>query len=97
MIKHVVIFKFKKEAPVEEIKKRIENLKNEIDVIKKITVGVDIGYDKSPSDLCLITEVENLKDLDVYAKHPKHLEVIEFIKPYVDERRVVDFYDKKQT
>ncbi len=97
MIKHVVIFKLKENAPVEEIKKRIKNLKNEIKNIKEITVGTDIGYDKSASDLCLITELETLEDLDIYAKHPKHLDVIAFIKPYVIERRAVDFYDKKET
>ena len=30
MIRHVVIFKAKENAPLEEFKKRIENLKNEI-------------------------------------------------------------------
>ncbi|WP_456488054.1 Dabb family protein [Caminibacter pacificus] len=91
MIKHVVIFKTKEDAPLLEFKKRIENLKNFIPEIKHIEVGVDIRYDKNPSDFCVITEVESLKELDIYAKHPKHLEVIEFIKPYVIERRVVDY------
>ncbi|NPA88368.1 Dabb family protein [Caminibacter pacificus] len=91
MIRHVVIFKTKEDAPLLEFKKRIENLKNFIPEIKHIEVGVDIRYDKNPSDFCVITEVENIKDLDIYAKHPKHLEVIEFIKPYVIERRVVDY------
>ncbi|WP_457561705.1 Dabb family protein [Caminibacter pacificus] len=91
MIRHVVIFKTKEDAPLLEFKKRIENLKNYIPEIKHIEVGVDIRYDKSPSDFCVITEVESLKELDIYAKHPKHLEVIEFIKPYVIERRVVDY------
>ncbi|WP_457562688.1 Dabb family protein [Caminibacter pacificus] len=91
MIRHVVIFKTKEDAPLLEFKKRIENLKNFIPEIKHIEVGVDIRYDKNPSDFCVITEVESLKELDIYAKHPKHLEVIEFIKPYVIERRVVDY------
>ncbi|WP_457563768.1 Dabb family protein [Caminibacter pacificus] len=91
MIRHVVIFKTKEDAPLLEFKKRIENLKNYIPEIKHIEVGVDIRYDKNPSDFCVITEVESLKELDIYAKHPKHLEVIEFIKPYVIERRVVDY------
>jgi hypothetical protein len=91
MIRHVVIFKTQKNAPLKEIKEKIENLKNEIKEIKHIEVGIDIKFDKAPSDFCVITEVENLKDLEIYATHPKHLKVIEFIKPFIIERRVVDY------
>jgi len=91
MIRHVVVFKAKENAPLVEFKKRIENLKSLIPEIKHIEVGIDIRYDKNPSDFCVITEVENINDLDIYAKHPKHLEVIEFLKPYILERRVVDY------
>ncbi len=91
MIRHVVVFKAKENAPLEEFKNRIEALKSVIPQIKHIEVGIDIRYDKDPSDFCVITEVENVEDLDVYAKHPKHLEVIEFLKPYILERRVVDY------
>ena len=91
MIRHVVVFKAKENAPLEEFKKRIEALKSVIPQIKHIEVGIDIRYDKNPSDFCVITEVENIDDLDIYAKHPKHLEVIEFLKPYILERRVVDY------
>jgi hypothetical protein len=91
MIRHVVIFKAKENAPLEEFKKRIEELKNDIPEIKHIEVGLDIRFDKNPSDFCVITEVEGEKELEVYATHPKHLKVIEFLKPYILERRVVDY------
>jgi len=91
LIRHVVLCKVKENSPLKEIKQKIENLKNEIDVIKHIEVGIDIGFDKTPSDFCIITEVENIKDLEVYAKHPKHLEVIELLKKYLTERRAVDY------
>jgi len=91
MIKHVVLCKVKPNSPIKEIKEKIEHLKHEIDVIKSIEVGIDIGFDKNPSDFCIITQVDNIKDLEIYANHPKHLEVIEFLKNYLTERRAVDF------
>ena len=91
MIKHIVIFKTKENAPLKIFKQKIEDLKNKIPEIKNIAVGLDINFDPDSSDFCVITEVENLKDLETYAKHPDHLDVIAFIKPYVIERKVVDF------
>jgi len=91
MIKHVVIFKTKEKAPLELFKEKIEELKNKIPEIINIEVGIDINFDSSSSDFCVITEVENLKNLEIYANHPEHLSVIEFIKPYITERKVIDF------
>jgi len=92
MIRHVVLCKVKPNSPLKEIKEKIENLKNEIDVIEHIEVGLDIGFDKAPSDFCIITELKTLNDLSTYATHPKHLEVIDFLKNYLIERRAVDYY-----
>ncbi|NPA10888.1 MAG: Dabb family protein [Epsilonproteobacteria bacterium] len=91
MIRHVVVFKAQKGAPVTEFKTKIENLKHSIPEIIHIEVGIDIKFDKNPSDFCVITEVKDLHDLEIYATHPKHLEVIDFIKPYVLQRCVVDY------
>jgi len=91
MIKHVVIFKTKDNAPIDEFKKRIENLKNEIKEIIDIKVGIDIKFDPTSSDFCVITDVKNIEDLKIYANHPKHIEVINFLKPYIKERKVIDF------
>ena len=91
MIKHVVLFKAKENAPLKEFKEKIENLKNEIPEIISIEVGIDIGFDSASSDFCVFTVVKDINDLKIYAKHPKHLKVIEFLKPYIIERKVVDY------
>jgi len=92
MIRHIVLCKVKENSPLREIKEKIENLKNEIDIIKDIEVGIDIRFDKNPSDFAIITEVANIKDLEIYAKHPKHIELIEnYIKPNLIGRYVVDY------
>jgi uncharacterized protein YjhX (UPF0386 family) len=91
MIKHIVLFKVNDKSKIEEAKKLILNLKNEIKEIIDIEVFSDIGYDKTASDFGLITTLKTKKDLDIYAKHPKHLEVIDFIKTIAVERRAIDY------
>ncbi len=91
MIKHIVLFKVNDKSKIEEAKKLILNLKNEIKEIIDIEVFSDIGYDKSASDFGLITTLKTKEDLDIYAKHPKHLEVINFIKTIAIERRAIDY------
>ena len=91
MIKHIVIFKTKQNAPLNKFKQKIEDLKNFIPEIIDIEVGIDIKFDKNSSDFCVITLLKNIKDLQIYATHPKHIEVINSIKPYITERKVVDF------
>jgi len=92
MIKHVVILTLKENSPLKEIREKIIDLKNYIPEIIEIEVGIDIRFDKNPSDIAIITNLKDKKDLEIYANHPKHLEVIKnYIKPYLKERRVVDF------
>jgi hypothetical protein len=91
MIKHIVLFKVNDKTKIDEAKKLILNLKNEIAEIIDIEVFSDIGYDKSASDFGLITTLKDKNDLDIYAKHPKHLEVIKFIKTIANERNAIDY------
>jgi hypothetical protein len=91
MIKHIVLFKVNDKSKIEEAKKLILNLKNEIPEIVDIEVFSDIGYDESTSDFGLITTLKTKEDLDIYAKHPKHLEVINFIKTIATQRNAIDY------
>jgi len=91
MIKHIVLFKVNDKTKIDEAKNKILALKKEIPEIKEIEVFTDIGYDENASDFGLITTFEDEKGLDIYAKHPKHLEVIKFIKTIATERKAIDY------
>lgn len=95
MIKHIVLFKVNDKTKINKAKELILDLKNHIPEIVDIEVFSDIGYDETASDFGLITTLKNKEDLDIYAKHPKHLEVIKFIKTIATERRAIDYEEKK--
>ena len=91
MIKHIVLFKVNDKSQIEKVKELILGLKKDIPEIIDIEVFSDIGYDKSASDFGLITTLKDKNDLDIYAKHPKHLEVIKFIKTIAIQRNAIDY------
>ena len=95
MIKYIVLFKVNDKSKISKAQEKILNLKNHIPEIIDIEVFSDIGYDESASDFGLITTLKNVDDLDIYAKHPKHLEVIKFIKTIATERRAIDYKVEK--
>jgi hypothetical protein len=96
MVKHIVLFKFKefsskedKELKIKEIKQRLEALKNLIQVLKFIKVGINQNP-KEDFDLCLDTEFDNMQDLETYAVHPDHVAVVKIIKEVIEKRACVD-------
>ena len=98
MISHVVLFKLKdfenedqKAVVRNKIKHALESLKDKIEELKYIEVGLDHQLNSPSFDICLITHFETLKDLDAYQVHPEHLKVVEVIKPNVLSRAAVDF------
>ena len=91
MIKHIVLFKVNDKSKIDKAKELILGLKDKIPEIVDIEVFSDIGYDKTASDFGLITTLKDKNDLDIYAKHPKHLEVIKFIKTIATQRNAIDY------
>ena len=94
MIKHIVMWKFMDdvvEADTLEMKRLLESLKGVVPSLLQIEVGMDVvGMDAS-KDMVLTTLFNSLSDLQAYADHPAHLKVVEFVKPLVCERAVVDY------
>lgn len=100
MIKHVVLWKLK---PVAEGKTKAENakvMKNlleslpaKIDELERVEVGINMleGEDEAICDVVLTTECKTEADLNLYAAHPDHQQVVSFIKKVAAERRVVDY------
>lgn len=94
MIKHIVMWKFKEdvaEADKLEMKRKLESLKGIVPVLLDIEVGLDVVGSDASKDMVLYSEFNSLDDLKAYAVHPEHLKVVEFVKPLVCERHVVDY------
>lgn len=94
MIKHIVMWKFKDGIPDSdklEMKGRLESLKGVVPTLIDIEVGLDVVHSDASKDMVLYSEFNSLDDLKAYAEHPEHLKVVEFVKPLVCERAVVDY------
>lgn len=94
MIKHIVMWKFKddtKDADKLEMKQRLEALKGVVPTLIDIEIGMDVARKDASMDMVLYSEFASMDDLEAYAVHPAHLKVVEFVKPLVCARAVVDY------
>lgn len=93
MIRHIVMWKMaeRDEAKMTEIKRSLEALKDELDVIVSIEVGINSGAEDN-MDFVLVADFESRDDLASYSDDPAHKAVAAaLIKPNVVERRCVDY------
>ena len=99
MIKHIVFFKLSDEGleKKDEIVLKLNNLKDEIDLIRALEVGINFAQEDRAFDLSLTVIVDSKEALDQYAKHEKHIPVVEFIKSLGTQSKVVDYELEKHT
>ena len=99
-IRHVVHFKFKKDATPEQIKKITEEfaaLKQKTEVVESLEWGTNSspeGLDKGFTH-CWIASFKSAKDRDTYLVHPAHKAFVAILLPILDEALVVDFVPQK--
>lgn len=93
MIKHIVFFKLEdnSQANKEAVKVRIMGMKGKIDLLKHIEVGVNFSPEERAFDLALVSDFETKEDLNAYAIHPLHVEVVSFLKSIHTVTKVVDY------
>lgn len=93
MIKHIVFFKLSQDGinHKDEIVQKLTNLKNDIDFIVDLEVGINFAQEDRACDLSLIVVLNTKQDLEAYAIHDKHIPVVQFIKQYAIESKVVDY------
>ena len=98
MVKHIVAWKLKSSAGGRDsqenariMKERLEGLKGKIKEILQIEVGINLNSSSAAYDVVLYSEFRDMESLDVYQKHPDHLEVKEFVKEVTQDRIVVDY------
>lgn len=95
MIKHIVLFKFKdiagKDLLLADIKTELEQLCGIIPELKEIHAGININPAEQ-WDLSLEAIVENKHDLDIYANHQAHQQIVRTkIAPFKEDRACVDY------
>lgn len=92
MIKHIVMWKFK-ENEEENMKKFLDglvSLKDEIEVIKKLEVGINTNP-ANYFDAVLVSEFETMEDLETYKKDPRHVKVSALCKEIRTAREAIDY------
>lgn len=100
MLRHVVLFKFKDNAPpadVAKVEEAFRGLKSKIREIKSFEWGTNV----SPEGLaqgfthCFFVTFESEKDRDTYLPHPEHKKFTEIVGPVIDKVCVVDYWTKE--
>jgi len=98
MINHVVLFKLKtyssdteKQNVISSIEDSLLSLKETVEELKYIEVGINYELTSKSYDICLITHFETVDSLNSYKIHPDHVKVAELIGQHAVERAAVDF------
>ena len=98
MIKHVVMIKLKDYPAAMERKMKLDNIKAELEAlpskiseIKFYEIGINVAVSPVAYDIVLISEFENMKDLNIYREHPEHKRVLDIIAEAKDSSVVVDY------
>ena len=97
MVKHIVLFKLKDEAPeaqkleaMNRFKAAIEALPARIPVIRKIEVGLNINPGETWS-IGLYSEFDSMEDVKSYAVHPDHVAAGKLLAEVKESRACVDY------
>lgn len=93
MITHIVLMKLKdKSAEVTgKIRDSLMALPAQIPEIKHYEVGVNIVESARSYDIGLVSRFETLADLDIYSKHPAHVEALQYIRSVLESAVAVDY------
>ena len=94
MIRHVVLFRLKKDEYEETLSlgaKMLKALPETIQEIRSFEVGCNIREDEKAYSLALVSTFDNQKDLDIYAVHPEHRKFVDFIVPRSESIAEMDY------
>ncbi|MEA2041759.1 MAG: Dabb family protein [Bacteroidota bacterium] len=100
MIKHVVMIKLSEIDNNEERNEMAIEILNRLDKLPELIKEIE-GYDTGQNikssesanfqDLVLVSDFENIKEMEIYKNHPDHVKVVEFIKNVGGEFTSVDY------
>ena len=99
MVRHIVMWTIRetgsprgKLEAMAELKSRLLGLKEEIRVIKDLTVHFNsISAPQDNFEVILESEFSTWADLETYQKHPAHMAVAEYLKNIRQSRAAIDY------
>lgn len=94
MLKHVVFFKFKKDAPesgIVEVEKGLAELPGIIPQIREFQFGRDMVRSARSYDMALVSGFDSLETMQTYQVHPAHQAVVAKLKVLCESILAVDF------
>jgi len=99
-LKHAVFFKFKEDAPAEQItavEDAFAALPSKIPAIKDFEWGTNNSPEKHDAGFthCFMVTFDSEAGREEYLPHADHLAFVEVLKPVLDKARVLDFWETK--
>ena len=91
MIRHIVFMKFPDFSLAQEAKERLLSMREHIEELAGIEVGIDFSRSERSFDLALVTTFKTKEDLEKYRIHPYHQEIVAWLKANDTETKVVDY------
>lgn len=91
MVKHIVMYKLKNSADADEMINRFLSMRGKIEVLKSLYAGKNEVISERAYDVALECEFDSLEDLDIYAQHPVHLPVKQYVHSVIEKAHSVDF------
>jgi len=94
MLRHIILFKFKPTTTGgqrAELRAMLEALPGQIDIIREFQVGYDIIQAGRSYDMGLVASYDDRDALEIYAKHPAHIPVVERARELCDSVIACDF------
>lgn len=98
-VRHVVLFKFKDDAPpdqVRAIEAKFRDLKNQIPEILAFEWGTNMSPENKAEGFthCFVLTFRNAAARDAYLPHPAHKAFGAQLRPYLDKVLVIDFVSR---
>jgi Stress responsive A/B Barrel Domain len=91
VITHVVLMRLSDDADAAEARSRLEGLAADVPSIRSMEVVLDTLGSPTGHHLALRTTHDDAAGLRDYQQHPAHVAVIEWLRPRLADRAVVDW------
>lgn len=91
MVKHIVMYKLRNKADADEMIRRFLSMRGKIEVLKSLYAGKNEVESARAYDVALVCEFDSLGCLDIYASHPVHVPVKEYVHSVIEKAHSVDF------